>query len=256
MTASQQSVNNDIYHALGERWYNAQDDPVALLRAESRLRNPWVAAELRARFAGRTLRILDVGCGGGFLSNYLASQGHTVIGLDFASDALKVALLHDATGRVEYIEGDACRLPFPHGSFDAVCSMDFLEHVEEPELAIREAARVLVPGGLFVFYTFNRNWLAWLVAIKGVEWFVQNTPPRMHVLRLFIKPEDLTSMCARSGLAVDSLRGMAPVVFSAAFRNLLTLHTVADTFAFRFTRSLKISYIGLARKIKDEQINF
>jgi len=253
---SQQSVNNDIYHALGERWYNAQDDPVALLRAESRLRNPWVAEQLRARFAGRALRILDVGCGGGFLSNYLATQGHTVIGLDFAWDALKVARLHDATGRVEYIEGDAYRLPFPDGRFDAVCSMDFLEHVEDPELAIREAARVLAPGGLFVFYTFSRNWLAWLVAIKGVEWFVRNTPPNLHVLRLFIKPEDLTSMCARSGLAVDSVRGMAPVVFSAAFRKLLTRHTVADSFAFRFTRSTKISYIGLARRIRDEQFDF
>src|SRR6202044_1133042 len=74
-TASQTSVNNDIYHTLGDRWYKAQDDPIALLRAESRLRNPWVAEELRARFAGRALRILDVGCGGGFLSNYLAAQG-------------------------------------------------------------------------------------------------------------------------------------------------------------------------------------
>lgn len=72
--ASQQSVNNDIYHALGERWYKAQDDPVALLRAESRLRSPWVAEQLHARFAGRKLRVLDVGCGGGFLTNYLAPR--------------------------------------------------------------------------------------------------------------------------------------------------------------------------------------
>jgi len=77
----------------------------------------------------------------------------------------------------------------------------------------------------------------------------------MHVLRLFIKPEDLTSMCARAGLAVDSLRGMAPVVLSSAFRRLLTRRAVADSFAFRFTRSFKISYIGLARKIQDEQID-
>ena len=255
-SVSQQSVNNDIYHALGERWYKAQDDPVALLRAESRLRNPWVAEELRARFAGRKLRVLDVGCGGGFLTNYLAPQGHAVTGLDFASDALKVARVHDATGRVEYIEGDAFRLPFPDGTFDAVCALDFLEHVEEPELAIREAARVLVPGGGFIFYTFNRNWLAWLVAIKGLEWFVRNTPPNLHVLRHFIKPEELTSMCARSGLAVESVQGMAPVVFSAAFRKLLTRHTVADSFAFRFTRSTKLSYIGFARKIPDEQVSF
>ena len=247
-TASQPSVNNDIYHALGDRWYKAQDDPIALLRAESRLRNPWVADELRARFAGRSLRILDVGCGGGFLSNYLAAQGHTVIGLDFAADALKVARLHDASGRAKYVEGDAYRLPFPDGSFDAVCSMDFLEHVEEPELAIREAARLIAPDGLFIFHTFSRNWLAWLVVIKGLEWFVRNTPPHLHVLRLFIKPEDLVSMCARSGLSVDCLRGMAPVVFSIAFWKMFFLRTVADSFTFRFTQSTRISYSGFARK--------
>jgi hypothetical protein len=84
---------------------------------------------------------------------------------------------------------------------------------------------------------------------------VPNTPPNMHVLLLFIKPEDLTSMCVRSGLAVDSLRGMVPVVFSVAFRRLLTRHTVADSFAFRFTRSTKISYIGFARRIQEEQVN-
>ena len=247
--ASQPSVNNDIYHALGDRWYKAQDDPVALLRAESRLRNPWVAKELHARFAGRALRILDIGCGGGFLSNYLAAQGHTVIGIDLAADALKVAHLHDASGRAEYVEGDAYRLPFPNDSFDVVCSMDFLEHVEEPELAIREAARLVAPDGLFIFHTFSRNWVAWLVVIKGVEWFVRNTPPHMHVLRLFIKPEDLVSICARSGLSVDCLRGIAPVIFSKAFWKMVFLHTVADSFTFRFTQSTRISYCGFSRKI-------
>ncbi len=249
-TASQPSVNNDIYHALGDRWYKAQDDPIALLRAESRLRNPWVAEELRARFAGRGLRILDVGCGGSFLSNYLAAQGHNVIGIDFAADALKVGRLHDASGRAKYVEGDAYRLPFADASFDAVCSMNFLEHVEEPELAIREAARLVAPNGLFIFHNFSRNWLAWLVVIKGVEWFVPNTPPHMHVLRLFIKPEDLVSMCARSGLSVDCLRGIAPVVFSIAFWKMLFLHTVADNFTFRFAQSTTLSYSGFARKIQ------
>ena len=71
----------------------------------------------------------------------------------------------------------------------------------------------------------------------------------MHVLRLFIKPEDLVSMCARSGLSVHCLRGIAPVVFSIAFWKMFFLHTVADSFTFRFTQSTRISYSGFARKI-------
>jgi len=135
-SASPAGVNNDIYHDLGERWYNAQDDPIALLRAESRLRNPWIAEELRARFGGRALLILDVGCGGGFLSNYLAAQGHAVVGLDFAADALRVARLHDISGRVAYVEADAYRLPFPDGSFGGIWGANWRRHGGEPPQGI------------------------------------------------------------------------------------------------------------------------
>ncbi len=79
----------------------------------------------------------------------------------------------------------------------------------------------LKPGGLFIFHT------CWLVAMKGVEWFVRYTPPQWHVLRLFIKPENLIAMCMRSGLEVDSLRGIAPAVFSAEFWKLLVRRTPA-----------------------------
>ena len=247
-TNPQAAVNNEIYHALGERWYNAEDDPVALLRAESRLRNPWIAEVLKGHFGDRRLRILDVGCGGGFLSNYLAAQGHTVIGIDFAADALEVARMFDESGQAIYVRGDAYRLPFPDSSFDVVCSMDFLEHVEDPEKAIGEAARLIASGGLYFFHTFSRNWLAWLLIIKSVEWFVQNTPRNLHVLRLFIKPEELVSMCSRSGLSVDCLRGIAPVPFSKAFWRMVFLNTVAGSFSFRFTRFTWLSYCGFAVK--------
>lgn len=86
------------------------------------------------------------------------------------------------------------------------------------------------------------------MVIKGAEWFVRNTPPHMHVLRLFIKPEDLVSMCVRSGLAVDSLRDIAPAVFSAEFSKLPMRGTVPEGFAFRFTQSTRISNSGIARK--------
>ena len=107
-TASSRAVNNALYDTLGERWYAADDDPVALLRAESRLRNPWVAERIHAHFAGRIdpVRVLDVGCGGGFLSNHLSKEGFEVDGLDASADSLAVATRHDPTRNVRYTRGD------------------------------------------------------------------------------------------------------------------------------------------------------
>ena len=121
------------------------------------------------------------------------------------------------------------------------------EHVEEPERVVAEVSRVLRSGGKFFFHTFNRNWLAWLVVIKGVEWFVRNTPPQMHVLRLFVKPGELAAMCRNYGMGVDELVGSRPTVDAAFFRMLRT-RVVPRQLTFRFTRSTALSYVGMARK--------
>jgi 2-polyprenyl-6-hydroxyphenyl methylase/3-demethylubiquinone-9 3-methyltransferase len=240
-------VNNGVYETLGERWYRAEDDPIALLRAESRLRNPWLATELARAFGARPAHVLDVGCGGGFLSNYLSHAGHRVTGLDASSDALAIAQRYDGTGLVRYQQGDALALPYPDASFDAVCAMDFLEHVENPEQVIAEAARVLKPSGLFFFHTFNRNWLAWLIVIKGVEWFVRNTPRNLHLLRLFLKPAEVRATCERHGLVGLELRGVRPV-FGRAFLKLLYTRRVSAGFSFTFTPSTGLGFSGMAKK--------
>ncbi|HTB59945.1 MAG TPA: bifunctional 2-polyprenyl-6-hydroxyphenol methylase/3-demethylubiquinol 3-O-methyltransferase UbiG [Polyangia bacterium] len=240
-------VNNEIYAALGELWYTAEDAPVALLRAESRLLNPWVAAEVTSKLGERRCQILDVGCGAGFLANHLASLGHEVTGLDASDDALAVAARHDSGHTVRYQKGDALKLPFDDASFDVVCAMDFLEHLETPERAIAEASRVLRPSGLFFFHTFNRNLWAWLVIIKGVEWFVPNTPPRLHVLRLFLKPAEVAIMCRAHGLGAVELRGMRPRLGWPFWRMLLS-RSVSARFAFKFTRSLQLGFSGCARR--------
>lgn len=241
-------VNNAVYETLGDRWYRADDDPIALLRAESRLRNPWIARELARAFANRPVEVLDIGCGGGFLSNHLGSVGHRVTGLDASPDALTVASRYDGTGLVRYQQGDALNLPYPAGSFDAVCAMDFLEHVESPDRVISEAARVLKPNGLFFFHTFNRNRLSWLIVIKGVEWFVRNTPRNLHVLRLFLKPEEVRASCERHGLVGLQLRGVRPVLDRAFVKLLLTRRVSAD-FCFTFTRSTGLGFSGVAKKL-------
>jgi 2-polyprenyl-6-hydroxyphenyl methylase/3-demethylubiquinone-9 3-methyltransferase len=243
-------VNNTIYDTLGLRWYEAEDDPVALLRAESHLIGRWVIERMARlpKSLGPPLRVLDVGCGGGFLSNRLAREGHTVTGIDRSVSSLQVARRYDVTGRVAYHVADALALPFADGTFDVVAAMDFLEHVEQPALVVAEAARVLAPGGLFFFHTFNRNWLAGLVAIKFLDWFVLNTPPHLHVLRLFVTPDELRSYCAGVGLHVEEMVGIEPHLLSWPALRLLFTGRVAPGFRFSLTRSLRISYLGVAVK--------
>jgi 2-polyprenyl-6-hydroxyphenyl methylase/3-demethylubiquinone-9 3-methyltransferase len=243
----QPAVNNAWYADLGARWHTADDTPIALLRAEARHRNPWIAGEISRAFGEAPSRVLDLGCGGGLLSNYLAERGHRVTGVDTTAENLDVARAADRSGTARYELGDARTLPFDGGSFDVVCAMDLLEHVEQPARVIAEASRVLAPGGLFVFHTFNRTWQANLIVIKGVAWFVRNAPRDLHVLPLFVTPDELREMCRAHGLEVTALRGSRPRFGWPLWRMLLT-GRVRDDFAFTATPSLKLGYTGLARK--------
>lgn len=241
-------VNNAVYDTLGERWYEAQDDPVALLRAEAAHRTPWVIETIERNFGDRrNVRILDLGCGAGFLSNPLAARGWNVTGIDVSESSIAVATRRDRTRSVRYLVGDARRLSFADESFDVVCAMDFLEHVDDPQRVIGEAARVLRPRGLFIFHTYNRTLLSWLVVIKGTQWFVKNTPRDLHVLSHFLEPQELRTACKASGLDVRELRGSRPVLSRALLRLLLT-GVVPKDFAFRFSRSKRIGYAGWAIK--------
>jgi 2-polyprenyl-6-hydroxyphenyl methylase/3-demethylubiquinone-9 3-methyltransferase len=242
------AINNHFYDDLAERWYAAQDDPVALLRAESRLRNPWVLEQIRKVFGARACAVLDVGCGGGFLSNALGAAGHAVTGIDLSDESMAVARAHDAGGTVRYEQMDAHALAFPDASFDVVCAMDFLEHTDRPGAAVAEAARVLKPGGLFFFHTFSRNWLCYLIVIKGVEWFVPNTPAHMHVLHLFIQPRELRAELERCGLALCTWHGVQPRVWTRAFWRMLATGRVGEDFSFAFTRAKWMGYSGIAQK--------
>jgi 2-polyprenyl-6-hydroxyphenyl methylase/3-demethylubiquinone-9 3-methyltransferase len=240
-------VNNEIYEAYGEKWYTADDDPIALLRAESKAKLPWVLKEIQNLDSNSRQEILDVGCGGGFLSNALAEKGFLVTGIDLSEESLKVAKAHDKTGSINYVPADAYHLPFPDQTFDVVTAMDFLEHVERPEDVVKECARVLRPGGIFIYHTFNRNWLSWLIIIKLVEWLVKNTPKDMHLLRLFIKPKELENFCKMAGLTVHSVTGLRPVISSLTLKSLFT-GIVPKTMRFTTTSSLLLSYMGCARK--------
>ena len=249
-------VNNSYYDELGEAWFTAEADPIALLRAEGRLKNAWVVESLRQScpdlLSGRG-SLLDVGCGGGFLSLELARQGVTTIGLDFSESTLEAArqrARQDAPqAPLSYVHGDAYALPFAADSFTAVTCMDFLEHVSEPQRVIAEISRVLKPGGYFYFHTFNRNRLAQVVVIKGLEWFVRNTPPQLHVYELFIQPRELQSWMTTNGLNADEWRGLRPRFETLAFWKMLWTGRVSQDFEFAWCSSLAVSYAGRAVKL-------
>lgn len=242
-------INNDYYHDLSDRWYTADDDPIALLRAEARLRNPWIAEQIRLHApSGPSTSVLDVGCGAGFLSNHLSAEGFQVTGVDLSESSLKVAALRDPSGRAQYVLADAYQLPFADESFDVVTSTDFLEHVSEPRRVLREISRCLKPGGLFFFHTFNKNKLSELLVIKSLEWFVKNTPPHLHIAELFIKPQDLTHWMSLEKMQLVQIRGVRPVFLQKPIWRLLTTGTVDPGFQFRWTKSLAVSYTGFAQK--------
>lgn len=243
-------VNNAAYDELAERWYEAQDDPIALLRNQHKVEMPFILDAIRKNI-GYHAEILDMGCGAGFLANDLAVAGHSVTGMDLSTSSLKVAESRDHTHTVHYEQGDVYRVPHPNESFDVVAAMDLLEHVSDPQKVIAEATRVLRPGGLFFFNTFNKNPLAWLVVIKGMEWFVKNTPADYHVYSLFIEPRKLELWMGDFGLETLEMRGIRPVFAQKALWQLMRTGSVPPNFKFTFSRSLAIAYTGVAKKSRD-----
>lgn len=240
--ANANEIDNSFYENYGDQWYTAVDDPIALLRAENKVKSPWIIDRIKEPSV-----ILDVGCGAGFLSNELALAGHTVTGVDLSPTSLEVAARYDSTKTVTYKVANAFELPFADASFDVLCAMDFLEHVENPDKVIKEFARVLKPGGKFFYHTFNRNLIAWFVIIKLVEWLIPKTPKNMHVLRLFIKPEELKNYCHLAQMQTKEMIGIKPVFSSIPISKIFS-GTVPPEMRFEPTQSLLTSFMGVAVK--------
>jgi 2-polyprenyl-6-hydroxyphenyl methylase/3-demethylubiquinone-9 3-methyltransferase len=157
-------------------------------------------------------RVLDVGCGGGILSESMASRGAEVTGIDLGEKALKVAQLHklESGAPVEYrmiaVETLAEEQP---ESFDVITCMEMLEHVPDPEAVVRACAALVKPGGRAFFSTLNRNPKSYLFAVIGAEYVLNMLPKGTHDYRKFIKPSELSSWCRDSGLDVAGMTGMS-----------------------------------------------
>lgn len=166
-------------------------------------------------------QVLDVGCGGGILSESMSLLGAKVWGIDLGEKALNVAKLHglESGVQVEYrltaVEQLAKEMP---GHFDVVTCMEMLEHVPEPAAIVEACSKLVKPGGVVFFSTLNRNPKSYLFAVLGAEYVLNLLPRGTHDYERFIRPSELAAWCRQSGLAGCQLKGMSYNPFTKQYR--------------------------------------
>ena len=207
-----QTINADPqelakFSDLAHRWWDTESE-FRPLHQINPLRLDWIAAH--APLAGK--RVLDIGCGGGILSDSMARRGASVLGIDLAAKPLKVAQLHALeaqTPNVEYreVSAEALAAEAP-GSFDVVTCMEMLEHVPDPSSIVAACTTLVKPGGWVFFSTINRNPKAFVFAIVGAEHVLQLLPKGTHEYAKFIRPSELAQWCRNTGLDLLDTRGM------------------------------------------------
>lgn len=238
-------VDNAFYDRLGMRWFADPEHAIALLVAEAPVKLDYV----RSVIGAAPQRIVDIGCGAGLITVPLAADGHEIVGVDRSESSLAVARYHAARREVhaEFRPQDATALDEADAAFDVALLLDVLEHVEDPAAVVREAVRVVRPGGSIVFHTFTRNPLAYLVAVLGPRVMTQTCPRHLHVYSQFIRPRELRAAFEAADATMGAVQGVRPC-FDAALVHTAR-HRRVDP-RFRFTRGgpALAGYLGVARR--------
>jgi 2-polyprenyl-6-hydroxyphenyl methylase / 3-demethylubiquinone-9 3-methyltransferase len=191
---------------LAHQWW----DPQGVFKPLHQL-NPLRLDYIDSRASLNGKQVLDVGCGGGILSESMARRGAQVTGIDLADKSLQVAQLHalEAGVIIEYrcVAVEALAEEKPQ-SFDIVTCMEMLEHVPDPASIVRACAALVKPGGHLFFSTLNRNAKAYLMAVVGAEYVLNLLPKGTHDYSKFIKPSELAAWLRQSGLELQHQTGL------------------------------------------------
>lgn len=206
-TVNADQAELDKFSALAHRWWDPESE-FRPLHQINPLRLDWI----QSFCALQGLKVLDVGCGGGILSDSLARQGASVTGIDLATKALRVAQLHaleaqtqGITYREIAVESLAQECP---GAFDVVTCMEMLEHVPNPASVIEACANLVKPGGWVFFSTIHRNAKAFAQAIVAAEYLLKMLPAGTHEYAKMIRPSELAAFCRDAGLVLQEAKGL------------------------------------------------
>lgn len=227
--------NLSIYNETADNWWSDELRWVRTLKNLVPGRVKWF--DRHFDWTGKD--VLDLGCAGGFMAEAIAERGAGVVGIDPAADAIAAASRHASAGGliIRYDVGVGEALPYDDGCFDAVVCVDVLEHVADLASVLAEVARVLRPGGFFLFDTINRNPIARLATITVAEDVLRLLPRGTHDPALYIKPDELRQAMQDAGLMPGPMTGLGPRGINR--RLDLTFGQLSLTW---------ILYMGLARK--------
>lgn len=243
------TIDNEIYDRLGDTWWD-EDNPLNVLHGSF---TPGRLAYFR-EVLGRTgrdpagLRALDIGCGGGFLAEEFARLGCQVVGVDPSRVSIATARRHASSSglKIEYVVASGECLPLESAFFDLAYCCDVLEHVADVELVIRESARVLKPGGLYLFDTINHTATSQIFAISLLQkWRLTRViDTDLHNWDMFITPSELGAYLRRHRLSLDEVVGLGP---RASVASLLRYYVQQ--------RRGRITYGELSRRMNVGQVD-